>query len=429
MGNKLSLSASDRINALLDDASFVEVGAYVTSRSTDFNMQNNDTPKDGVITGYGVIGDKIVYVYSQDASVLGGAIGEMHAKKIAKIYDMAMKVGAPVIGLVDCAGLRLQEATDALNAFGEVYLKQVLASGVVPQITAIFGTCGGGCALIPTLTDFTFMTSDGSKLFVNSPNALDSNNASKLDTASADYLSNNTSLIDAVLEDDNAVLAQIRSLVGMLPSCNTEEDIVECTDDLNRIIPNLDGFAKDARAVLQNIADNNVFVEMKKDFSKDNIPVLTLVNVTGFVATVSNQRMIADAAAKLTYAYAEATVPKVTVIMGDAFGTAYTVMASKAIGTDMVYAWPSAKIGTMDPEMAVKIMYAKEIEAAEDKLAAIASYKKEYTELQSSALAAAKRGYIDDIIEPDATRKRVIAAFDMLCTKNEDRPYKKHGAV
>ena len=474
MGNKLSLSASDRINALLDDASFVEVGAYVTSRSTDFNMQNNDTPKDGVITGYGVIGDKIVYVYSQDASVLGGAIGEMHAKKIAKIYDMAMKVGAPVIGLVDCAGLRLQEATDALNAFGEVYLKQVLASGVVPQITAIFGTCGGGCALIPTLTDFTFMTSDGSKLFGNSPNALDSNNASKLDTASADYLSNNTSLIDAVLEDDNAVLAQIRSLVGMLPSCNTEEDIVECTDDLNRIIPNLDGFAKDARAVLQNIADNNVFVEMKKDFSKDiilgfiklngatigcvgnqavdggdklstnaayvaadfvrfcdafNIPVLTLVNVTGFVATVSNERMIADAAAKLTYAYAEATVPKVTVIMGDAFGTAYTVMASKAIGTDMVYAWPSAKIGTMDPEMAVKIMYAKEIEAAEDKLAAIASYKKEYTELQSSALAAAKRGYIDDIIEPDATRKRVIAAFDMLCTKNEDRPYKKHGAV
>ena len=230
---------------------------------------------------------------------------------------------------------------------------------------------------------------------------MDSNNASKLDTASADYLSNNTSLIDAVLEDDNAVLAQIRSLVGMLPSCNTEEDIVECTDDLNRIIPNLDGFAKDARAVLQNIADNNVFVEMKKDFSKDiilgfiklngatigcvgnqavdggdklstnaayvaadfvrfcdafNIPVLTLVNVTGFVATVSNERMIADAAAKLTYAYAEATVPKVTVIMGDAFGTAYTVMASKAIGTDMVYAWPSAKIGTMDPEMAVKIM-------------------------------------------------------------------------
>jgi len=468
------MSASDRINALLDDASFVEVGAYVTARSTDFNMQEKDTPKDGVITGYGVIGGKIVYVYSQDANVLGGAIGEMHAKKIANIYDMAMKVGAPVIGLVDCAGLRLQEATDALNAFGEVYLKQTLASGVIPQITAIFGTCGGGAALIPTLTDFTFMTAEGSKLFVNSPNALDGNNVSKLDTASAEYLSSNTSLVDAVCEDDAAVLGQIRALVDMLPSNNEDDDQTECTDDLNRVIPNLDGFAKDARAVLQNIADNNVFVEMKKDFCKDmilgfikldgstigcvanqavdggdllstnaayvaadfvkfcdafDIPVLTLVNVKGFVATVSNERMIADAAAKLTYSYADATVPKVTLVMGDAFGTAYTVMNSKAIGADMVYAWPTAKIGTMDPEMAVKIMYEKEIGEADDKVAKIAELKKSYTELQSSAMAAAKRGYIDDIIEPDATRKRIVAAFDMLYTKREDRPYKKHGAV
>lgn len=474
MSNRLSLSASDRINALLDDASFVEVGAYVTARSTDFNMQEKDTPKDGVITGYGVIGGKIIYVYSQDATVLGGAIGEMHAKKIAKIYDMAMKVGAPVIGLIDCAGLRLQEATDALNAFGEVYLKQTMASGVVPQITAIFGTCGGGAALIPTLTDFTFMTAEGSKLFVNSPNALDGNNVSKLDTASAEYLSSNTSLVDGVLEDDAAVLGQIRALVDMLPSNNEDDDVAECADDLNRIIPNLDGLAQDARAVIQNIADNNIFVEVKKDFSKDiilgfirldgstvgcvanqaadggdllstnaayvaadfvkfcdafNIPVLTLVNVKGFVATVSNERMIADAAAKLTYAFADATVPKVTLVMGDAFGTAYTVMNSKAIGADMVYAWPSAKIGTMDPEMAVKIMYEKEIAEADDKKAVIADLKKQYTELQSSAVAAAKRGYIDDIIEPDATRKRLIAAFDMLYTKKEDRPYKKHGAV
>ena len=473
MSNKLSLSASDRIASLLDDSSFVEVGAYVTARSTDFNMQENDTPKDGVITGYGVINGKLVYVYSQDAKVLGGAIGEMHAKKIAKIYDMAMKVGAPVIGLIDCAGLRLQEATDAMNAFGELYLKQTLASGVVPQITAVFGTCGGGAALIPTLTDFTFMTEEGSKLFVNSPNALDGNNSSKLDTASADYLSKNTSLVDVVCEDDAAVLGQIRMLVDMLPSNNEDEDTAECTDDLNRIIPNLDGFAKDARAVLQNVADNNVFFEVKKDFAKDmvfgfirlngatigcvanqaadgdmlstnaayvaadfvkfcdafSIPVLTLVNVKGFVATVSNERMIADAAAKLTYAFANATVPKVTLVMGDAFGTAYTIMNSKAIGADMVYAWPNAKIGTMDPEMAVKIMYDKEIAAADDKVAVIADLKKKYTELQSSAMAAAKRGYIDDIIEPDATRKRLIAAFDMLYTKNEDRPYKKHGAV
>lgn len=474
MSNKLSLSASDRISSLLDDSSFVEVGAYVTARSTDFNMQENDTPKDGVITGYGVINGKLVYVYSQDAKVLGGAVGEMHAKKIARIYDMAMKVGAPVVGLIDCAGLRLQEAADAMNAFGELYLKQTLASGVIPQITAVFGTCGGGAALIPTLTDFTFMTADGSKLFVNSPNALDGNNSSKLDTASAGYLSNNTSLVDVVCEDDVQVLSQIRALIDMLPSNNEDDDTAECIDDLNRIIPNLDGFAKDARAVLQNVADSNVFFEVNKDFAKDmvigfiklngatvgcvanqeadggdmlstkgayiaadfikfcdafSIPVLTLVNAKGFVATVDNERTIADAAAKLTYSFANATVPKVTLIMGDAFGTAYTIMNSKSIGADMVYAWPDAKIGTMEPEMAVRIMYDKEISDAEDKKAAIADLVKSYTELQSSAMAAAKRGYIDDIIEPDATRKRLIAAFDMLYTKNEDRPYKKHGAV
>ncbi|MBE5945773.1 MAG: carboxyl transferase [Lachnospiraceae bacterium] len=474
MSNKLTLSASDRIAALLDDSSFVEVGSYVTARSTDFNMQETDTPKDGVITGYGVINGKLVYVYSQDASVLGGAIGEMHAKKISKIYDMAMKVGAPVVGLIDCAGLRLQEATDAMNAFGEVYLKQTLASGVIPQITAIFGTCGGGAALIPTLTDFTFMTKEGSKLFVNSPNALDGNNSAKLDTASADYLSNNTSLVDFVCEDDGQLLAQVRTLVDILPSNNTDDEVAECADDLNRIIPNLDGFADDARAVLQNVADGNLFIEVNKDYEKGmvvgfiklngatigcvanqakdggamvtadgamvaadfvkfcdafSIPVLTLVNVKGFVATVDNEKVIADAVAKLTYSYADATVPKVTLVMGDAFGTAYTVMNSKSIGADVVYAWPCAKIGTMDPEMAVKIMYEKEIAAADDKTAKVAELKKAYVELQSSAIAAAKRGYIDDIIEPDATRKRLVAVFDMLYTKNEDRPYKKHGAV
>lgn len=467
MSNKLSLSASDRIAKLLDDSSFVEVGAYVTARSTDFNMQENDTPKDGVITGYGVINETLVYVYSQDATVLGGAVGEMHAKKIANIYDMAMKVGAPVIGLIDCAGLRLQEATDAMNAFGELYLKQSLASGVIPQITAVFGTCGGGAALIPALTDFTFMTSADSKIFVNSPNALDGNNASKLDTASAEYISSNTSLVDGVFDSEEELLSQIRGLIDIL------DDTSECTDDLNRIIPNLDSLCDNAREVLKNIADNNVFFEAYKGFAKDmvlgfikldgqavgcvanqkeaggdylstsgayvaadfvkfcdafSIPVLTLVNVKGFVGTVSNERMIADAAAKLTYAFANSTVPKVTLVMGDAFGTAYTVMNSKAIGADMVYAWPDAKIGTMDPEMAVKIMYAKEIEAAEDKVACVAKYKETYTKLQSSALAAAKRGYVDDIIEPDATRKRLVAAFDMLYAKTEERPYKKHGA-
>ena len=184
MSNTAQSLASKRINSLLDADSFVEIGGYVTARSTDFNMQQNETPSDGVITGYGIIDGNLVYVYSQDASVLGGTIGEMHAKKIVGLYDLAMKMGAPVIGLIDCAGLRLQEATDALNAFGEIYMKQALASGVIPQITAIFGNCGGGLALVPGLTDFTFMEDKKAKLFVNSPNALDGNNVSKCDTAS-----------------------------------------------------------------------------------------------------------------------------------------------------------------------------------------------------------------------------------------------------
>ena len=472
--SKQSLSAAERINALLDDSSFVEVGAYVEARSTDFNIQKNETPKDGVITGYGVIGDKLVYVYSQDASVLGGAVGEMHAKKIANIYNMAMKVGAPVIGLIDSAGIRLQEATDALNAFGRLYLKQTMASGVIPQITAIFGNCGGVAAIIPAFSDFAFMTSKDSKLFVNSPNSLDGNYAEKLDTAAAAYVSENTSLVDGVFDSEEEVLGEIRELVSILPSNNSEVAFTETSDDLNRVIPDLDGFSSDARAVLQNISDDSLFVEIKKDYAKDmvtgfiklggatvgavanqatdggdklttagalkaakfvsfcdsfNIPVLTLTDITGYAASMDEAKTIAPAAAKLCYSFADAVVPKVNLIIGKAYGTAYTVMNSKSLGADMVYAWPGAKIGMMDAEMAVKIMYADEIAAADDAKSLISEKTAEYNEIQSSALSAAKRGYVDDIIEPDATRKRLIAAFEMLSSKDETRPFKKHSSL
>lgn len=211
MGNMATENAaSARIASLLDAGSFVEIGGAVTARSTDFNMQEKDTPADGVITGYGVIDGNLVYVYSQDATVLNGAIGEMHAKKIANIYDMAMKMGAPVIGLVDCAGFRLQEATDALEAFGNLYLKQSMASGVIPQITAIFGTCGGGLALVPALTDFTFMEASDAKLFMNSPNAIPGNEISKLDTSSAEYQSEKSGLVD-VVGTEAEILENIRA--------------------------------------------------------------------------------------------------------------------------------------------------------------------------------------------------------------------------
>ncbi len=478
MSNTAQSLAGKRIASLLDENSFVEIGGLVTARSTDFNMQQADTPADGVITGYGVIDGNLVYVYSQDASVLGGTIGEMHAKKIVHLYDLAMKMGAPVIGLIDCAGIRLQEATDALNAFGEIYLKQSLASGVIPQITAVFGTCGGGLAIVPGLTDFTFMETKKAKLFVNSPNALDGNEVSKCDTAAAAFQSEEVGLVDFTGTEEE-IFGQIRELVCMLPA-NNEDDMSfdECTDDLNRVCADLANAVGDTAILLSNIADDNVFVEVKAAYAKEmvvgfirlngttvgavanrtevygedgkveanydavlttngakkaadfvkfcdafEIPVLTLTNVTGFKADKHSERKIAKAAAELTYAFANATVPKVNVVIGKAFGSAYAVMNSKALGADVTFAWPDAEIGMMDAKLAAKIMYDGADAATINEKAA------EYASLQSSALSAAKRGYVDTIIEAEDTRKYVIGAFEMLFTKREDRPAKKHGTV
>jgi acetyl-CoA carboxylase carboxyltransferase component len=319
------------------------------------------------------------------------------------------------------------------------------------------------------------MVKDNGKLFVNSPNALDGNYKEKLDTSDAGYQQENSALVDEVLEDDAALLGRIRQVVAMLPSNNEDDsNYADCTDDLNREIPNLEGLAGDARAVLTHIADNNVFVELKKEYAKDmvigfiklggttvgcvanqvadggdvlstsgayiaaefvnfldafNIPILTLTNVKGYKATVAEEKGIAKAAAKLTYAFANATSAKVNVVMGDAFGSAYLSMNSKSIGADIEYAWPTAKIGTMDAEQAVKIMYAEELSKDSFDKDKVAAAKAEYVEKMSSAQAAAKRGYVDDIIEGAATRKRLIAAFEMLYSKREDRPVKKHGAV
>ena len=478
MSNATQSVAAARINSLLDANSFVEIGQAVTARATDFNMTEKKAPSDGVITGYGVIDGSLVYVYSQDASVLNGTVGEMHAKKIAKIYDLALKVGAPVIGLVDCAGLRLQEATDALEAFGEIYLKQTLASGVIPQITAVFGTCGGGMAVVPALTDFTFVEEKKGRLFVNTPNALEGNRVEKCDSASAQFQSEETGLVDGIGTEEE-ILGQIRTLVSMLPENNEDNDsFKECTDDLNRICADIANASEDTAIALAQIADNQILVETKKDYAKEmvtgfirlngmtvgvvanrskvynaeaeveaefdsvltvdgckkatdlvnfcdafSIPVLTLTNVTGFAATVESEKNMASAVAKLTSAFANATVPKVNVIVGKAFGSAYVSMNSKSIGADLVYAWPTAEIGMMDAKLAAQIMYADaDAETLNEKAA-------EYKELQSSPNSAAARGYVDAIIEPADTRKYVIGAFEMLFTKREDRPAKKHGTV
>lgn len=469
--SKTTLSARERIACLLDDASFVEIGGYVTSRRTDFNLNPQENPGDGVITGYGVIDGNLVYVYSQDADVLGGSVGEMHARKITHLYDMAIKVGAPIIGMIDCAGLRLQEATDSLNSFGEIFAKQALASGVIPQLTAVFGNCGGGSALIPALSDITVIEEKKGRLFVNSPNALDGNKVETLDTADARYQAAENSRVDYVAENEEEAITWLRQMVTLLPACYDDDaSYKECQDDLNRIIPELEQFSNDARTVFTQVSDDQLFVELKKSYGTDmvtgfaklngltigcvgnqfdegdmttagaekaadfvkfcdafQIPVLTLAHVKGFRATVEEEKTIAKAAAGLSYAFTSATVPKVTLITGDAFGTPYITMNSKAIGADVVYAWPQARIGMMDPEQAVRIMYAEEIAASENKLALIQEQTEKYADLQSSALSAAKRGYVDDIIEPDATRKRLIAAFEMLFTKKEEHPSKKRG--
>ncbi len=260
--------ASQRIAALLDENSFVEIGARVTARSTDFNLKQTETPSDGVITGYGVIGGNLVYVYSQDVSVLNGSVGEMHAKKIAGLYDLALKMGAPVIGLIESAGLRLQEATDALNGFGEIYKKQAVCSGVIPQITAIFGNCGGGLALIPTLTDFTFMETKKAKLFVNAPNALDGNVVTKCDTSAASFQSEEAGIVDVVGEEAE-ILTKVRELVMLLPA-NNEEDVPleECTDDINRSCEQIEGCTGDTSIALSQLADNGAVFEVQRIWSR-----------------------------------------------------------------------------------------------------------------------------------------------------------------
>lgn len=477
MSNTNALSAKDRIAVLVDENSFVEIGANITKRSTDFNMQEKSVPSDGVITGYGLIQNNPVYVYSQDAAALNGTIGEMHAKKIAHIYELAMKTGTPVIGLLDCAGLRLQEATDALAGFGQVYKMKAKASGIVPQISAVFGNCGGGVAVMAAMSDFTFMEKSNAKLFVNSPNTLDENYTEKLDTAAADFQAT-ASTVDVICEGEEELLNSVRELVSILPENNNDTaGMEECMDDLNRMVPDFAAEVKDPAAALEDLGDNNFFFEVKKGFAKEmvtgficldgltigcvanrtavydeegketetfdarltsagcdkaaafvrkcdafNIPVLTLTNVEGFAASVEEEKTIASKAAQLTAAFAEADVPKVNLITGKAYGSAYITMNSKHIGADMVFALPDAQIGMMDAQVAAKIMY------ADDKDADLGEKAAEF-EAQSGTQAAAARGYIDSIIAPESARKQLLFAFEMLFTKSEYPIGKKHGTI
>lgn len=476
-------TARERIEYLLDSNSFVEVGAFMKHRSTDFNMSNKETPADGVVIGYGTIEGRLVYVYSQDSTVLGGSVGEIHGKKIASIYEMAIKMGAPIIGLLDSEGLRLQESTDALEGYGSVFLKQTIASGVIPQIVAVLGDCAGGASFIPGLADFTFMTSEKSKLFLNSPNVIEDKKSDFNQIATANIHSEKSGNVNFVCENEENCMLKIRQLVEFLPSNNMEDaPLFNTTDDLNRVSEELNSLIPldlnaefDIKDVVKQIADNNDFFEVSKDFAKNmvvgfvrlnggtvgivgnqsiekegkidgdacikaakfvkfcdayNIPIITLTDVAGFSTSIEEeQNGISGKASILIHAFADATVPKINIIVRKAFGSAYVLMNSKHIGADIVLAWPSTQISVMNADSAVRIMFSDEINSSKEADILISEKTTMFEQNQSSPYAAASRGYIDDIIEPSSTRKRVIAAIEMLISKKENRPTKKHSTI
>ena len=419
-------AAGSRINALLDANSFVEIGGLVTARATDFNLSARETPSDGVITGYGTIDGSLVYIYSQDVTVLNGTVGEMHAKKIARVYALAEKTGAPVIGLLDCGGLRLEESTDALDALGLIMRNQAAASGLVPQITVVCGNAGGGLSVVTALSDFTFAVADKGRVFVNSPDAIPGNNVDKKDTSAPEfqYEAGNVDFVGS--EDEVTDAAETLRVLG--DGGQFFETKAGYAADMVTGFIRLNGYTVGAvanRGTESTLRARDAekaasFINFCDAF---NIPVLTLANVSGFHACECSERRIPRESASLAYAYASATVPKVTVVTGKAIGSAGLLMGSKSIGADMVYAWPDAEIGAMEAPMAAKII------AAEKSADELKKTEEEYSALQLNASSAARRGYVDTIIADEDTRKYVIGAFEMLYTKREDRPDKKHGTV
>lgn len=479
-------AASRRITSLLDAGSFVEIGGGVTARATDFNMQETKTPGDGVITGYGLIDGNLVYVYSQDASVLGGSIGEMHAKKIVSVYDMAMKMGAPVIGLNDSGGARIQEGINALSGYAEIFERNILASGVIPQISAILGPCAGGAVYSPALTDFTIMTKGISYMFLTGPKVVKTvtgEDVTQEQLGGATMHSSKSGVAHFATEDGEEALMLIRKLLSYIPQNNLEEaPLVKCTDpidrledSLNEIVPDSPNKAYDMYEVIGAIVDNGEFLEIQKDFAKNiiigfarfngqsvgivanqpkflagvldcnasrkaarfvrfcdafNIPIVSLVDVPGFLpGTGQEYNAVILHGAKLLYAYGEATVPKVTVTLRKSYGGSHIVMSCKQLRGDMNYAWPTAEIAVMGAAGAAEVLYAKEAKEQADPKAFIVEKEKEYTDLFCNPYNAAKYGYIDDVIEPRNTRFRIIRALQQLATKKLTNPAKKHGNI
>ncbi len=483
---KGKLTARERLELLLDPESFVEFDAFVTHRSTDFGLGAQRILGDGVVTGHGTIDGRLVFVFSQDFTVFGGSLSEAHAEKICKIMDLAMKVGAPVIGLNDSGGARIQEGVVSLGAYADIFLRNVMASGVVPQISLIMGPCAGGAVYSPAITDFTLMVEGTSYMFVTGPDVVRTVTHEEVDferLGGASVHAAISGVAHFAAPDEGALLASARRLLGHLPQNNTTTAPCLATTDvpdrrdaaLDTIVPESPSHPYDMREVIDRIVDDGEFLELQPAWAANiivgfarfdgrsvgvvaqqpavlagaldidasdkaarfvrtcdafNVPLLTIEDVPGFLPGVAQEHGgIIRHGAKLLYAYCEATVPKVTVITRKAYGGAYDVMSSKHVRGDVNLAWPTARIAVMGVEGAVKIIFRDQLAGADDRDAEMARLTHEYEERFANPYVAAGRGYLDDVIVPSETRPRVIAAFKMLEGKRDESPRRKHGNI
>lgn len=483
---KGKLTARERIDLLLDEGSFEEFDMFVSHRCTDFGIENEKYLSDGVVTGYGTIDGRLVYVFSQDFTVFGGSLSEMYAKKICKVMDQAMKVGAPVIGINDSGGARIQEGVQSLAGYAEIFQRNIMASGVIPQLSAIFGPCAGGAVYSPALTDFIIMSKTNSYMFVTGPKVVKTVTGEVVtddELGGAMVHGSKSGVSHFVAEDEQEGILLLRKLLSYLPQNNLEDPpLIPCIDpidrleeSLNEIVPENPNKPYDVKDVIHLIADNNEFLEVARHFAPNivtgyarfngmsvgivanqpnylagvldinasrkaarfvrfcdafNIPILTLVDVPGFLpGTAQEYGGIIIHGAKLLFAYGEATVPKVTVILRKAYGGAYDVMSSKHLRGDINYAWPSAEIAVMGPKGAIEVLYHKNLAGIEDpseREVEFHKYENEYKTKFANPYDAAKYGFIDDIIVPRNMRFRVIRAFQALSTKKDTNPAKKH---
>ena len=478
--NKGKLTARERIEVLLDDGSFEEIGPFVEHSCTSFNMEKKKYYGDGVIVGYGTISGRLVFVYSQDFTILGGSLGEAHGKKICDLIDKAILVGAPVIGINDSGGARIQEGVSSLSAYGSIFQKNVVASGVIPQISLIMGPCAGGAVYSPAITDFIFMVQKTSYMFVTGPNVVNTISGEKCDNESlgGSNVHKNNGVVDHVFANDIEALLETRRFINFLPLSNTKKLPIRYTKDtgdrvhmsLNTIIPNDPNKPYNMKNLVKIISDENEFFEIQSNFAQNiivgfsymegcpvgivanqpmflsgaldinasrkaarfvrfcdafNIPIITLVDVPGFLPGVAQEKGgIIKHGAKLIYAYSEATVPKITVITRKAYGGAYIVMGSKHLMGDINYAWQESKISVMGAKSAIKVIFNKIKDEKE-----IKKKELEYEEKITSAFIAASKGYIDDIIYPSHTRLRICQALNFLKTKKQTLPWKKHDNI